>query len=504
MDDQCHIISESGEAKKRFLSQVNKAAPSRKYMCLIYKGVPYRLATESKIGDHDHFCLERIRPANDRFPSKNVAYVTKYGTLYNTKIDSLADRLLAKILMYVPSRERPKLTLVCEQWKRVVMMFRDDDSWFDVKKLELIYWRYDKYLTSDGGYDFVKSQINRCGRYLTKLDLTAYGDSEIMLFIKNSCPNLVTLRLRFTEMKEIILANSFTCLPKLKLLTIIFQSMKPLPLLPIIVLINSLRNVADTLIQLSLLYWIDDLRDIPDFTAVIDDVLHDLNALKTLELAGVKVSDNVINYLKNNKILYVNHTTHLLQYLSTFKTFTDIKILRISDCKITNDTLYSIANTFQNLETLEIYSTWVTDDGVLALSKMNNLQILNFHGQCNYITDSSIILLKNLIKLGLPSSKKITDDSVITVLKNSPKMSVLDVYGTNVTAELVKKAAEISRSRKQRLIFCIESMPDIQQYDSPYFDLHTYQKINGERRLVSVSASDHAFPSNSSGEEPIW
>ncbi|XP_044003512.1 uncharacterized protein LOC122849049 [Aphidius gifuensis] len=408
-------------------------------------------------------------------------------------INDFNDNCLAEIFMYLPACERSKLALVCKKWKNAL-----DKAWYGVKKLELIHWRYDeypnclvKYPTSDGGFCLIKSLLNKCGRYLTTLDLTAYDNCKIVPVINELCPNLVTLRLRFTNMDQVILANAFTRLSKLKSLTIIFQNIKPFLLLPLVALINSLRNVANTLTDLNLLNWLDELKGIPDFTEAFNNVIRDLNALKRFECAGVGMSADIYHYLAANGITCSNHTPHLKNTLSISEPFINIKSLKMMQCPITDDTLYTIANTFKHLELLHINSNLVTDDGVVALSKMYNLQNLFFNGRTK-ITDSSVKLLKNLIKLGLPTSNKITDDSVLTVLENSPKMDVLSVHRANVTAESVKKAAEISRSRKQRLIFCVPSMPDIQQYVSPYFDLREEQMINGKPAPVPVGASAHA------------
>ncbi|XP_044009687.1 F-box/LRR-repeat protein 2-like isoform X1 [Aphidius gifuensis] len=495
MDDQCPIMNKSGEVmKKRSLSELDKGTSSKKYVYIsTAAGLTYRFTTTSDfVRDQDHFFVEKAALGKDAYLAKNTSFVTRCNRISNTKINCVNDKCLAKIFMYLPACERPKLALVCKKWKNVL-----DDSWYDVKKLELIYWQYDespnclaKYSTSDGGYSFLKSLLNKCGRYLTKLDLTAYGNCNIVPVVNELCPNLVKLRLRFTKMDEVLLTNSFTRLSKLKSLTIIHQNKKFLPYLPTVALINSLRNVADTLTDFSFLNWVDELKVSPDFTDLIMDVVRDLKALESLELAGVTCSTVGADYLKDKNISYVNHTTDLLHYLPKSKPFEDMNSLQIVACRIKDNSLYSIANSFKNLKFLKIYSTWVTDDGVLALSKMNNLKILNFHG-CNNITDSSIKLLKNLIKLNLPNSNKITDKSVITVLENSPKMDALDVHGSNVTAELVKKAANISRKRKQRLIFCVALMPDIKRYDSLYFYLHIYKKINGIPTPVPVSARAH-------------
>lgn len=61
-------------------------------------------------------------------------------------------------------------------------------------------------------------------------------------------------------------------------------------------------------------------------------------------------------------------------------------------------------------------------------------------------------MLKNLIKVGLPFSNEITDDTIIQVLENLPKMNALGAYSTNLT---VKKVSEISKKREQHLVFFV-------------------------------------------------
>ncbi|XP_044021212.1 F-box/LRR-repeat protein 12-like [Aphidius gifuensis] len=396
-----------------------------------------------------------LRISSRPFEKENKIYEQHYDHSYakNIIIDCVNDDCLAQIFTHVPICERPKLTLVCKKWKRAL-----DDSWFNVKKIELTHRRPDefpndltKYLTIDGGYSVLESVLSKCGRFLTTLDLTAYGHYNIVPVINDSCPKLVKLCLRITYINNRNLCDTFTRLSKLKILLIIFQ-MKALPLAPIVALMNSLKNVANTLTHLSLTNWVHDVRGCLDFTKLLNDVLRDLKALKSLEVAGLEILHNSFDYFQSDPLM-------------------NITSLIMMGCRTTNETLYTIANTFKHLEVLHIKSEWVTDDGVVAISKMNNLQTLKFFGSHN-ITDSSVKLLEYMINLQLPCSTKITDDSVMKVLENSPKMDELDVSGTNVTAELVKKAAEISRNRKQHLIFRVSFIPDIQQYESPYFEIH--------------------------------
>ncbi|XP_044009405.1 uncharacterized protein LOC122853172 [Aphidius gifuensis] len=291
-------------------------------------------------------------------------------------------------------------------------------------------------------------------------------------------------------MDQAILANTFTRLSKLKSLTIIFQNIKTFQLLSVVALMNSLKNVANTLTDLSLLRWTDEIIPTTDFTKVINDVIRDLTALKSLEVSGIGIASDLYSYLKDNGIFYTNHTLHFVKTLPVSDPFINIKKLKMLECSITDNELYTIANSFKHLLLLQINSRQGTDNGVVALSKMNNLQYVLIDGLTN-ITDSSVKLLKNLITLGLPCSNKVTDDSVLTVLENSPNMNALAVYGVNVTAKLVKKAAAILEKREKRLVLYVLYMPDLQQYESPYLELRFYQKLNG-KTMIHIGTSAYA------------
>ncbi|XP_044020525.1 SCF E3 ubiquitin ligase complex F-box protein grrA-like [Aphidius gifuensis] len=379
--------------------------------------------------------------------------------------------------MHVPACERLKIALVCKKWKRAL-----NDSWFNVKKLELTYWKYHefpkclkKYQTADGKLNFLNSLLDKCGRYLTTLDITAYGHCNIVPVINDCCPNLTKLRLRFIDTNDAMLSNAFTRLSKLKSLTIIFQNMKN-KIIPV-TLINSLKNVADTLMELNLLNFVNHLDDSCDYPKEFNCVIRELKVMKNLEVAGIRVFEDIYKHIIDNKFLFFfNHTNYLIKppYLS--HPLIHIRTLDLNWCYIKNDGLYTIANTIKWLELLEIPCKFITDDGVVALSKMNNLRYIYLNGHSN-ITDSSIKLLKNIVKVCLPRSNKITDASVTKLLENSPNIDYLFLHDTSVTVDFVKKAAEISNNRKQLLTFIISFIPDLKQYTSEYFKIYTIENI---------------------------
>ncbi|XP_044013527.1 uncharacterized protein LOC122855904 isoform X2 [Aphidius gifuensis] len=400
--------------------------------------------------------------------------IEKNISLTQMIMERVNDDCLAEIFMYVPACERLKIALVCKKWKRAL-----DYSWFNVTKLELTYWRYHelpnclkKYQRRDKRLNFLKSLLDKCGRYLTILDLTAYDLCNIVPIINDYCPNLEKLRLRFSFILHgTLLSNAFTRLSKLKSLTIIFENMKN-QIIPE-TLINSLINVAGTLTELYLLHFVNHLDESCRYPKNLRCVIRRLKALKRFEVAGIRGFKDSFKYLKNNEMsFYYNHNEYLKKRPYLGISFINISSLNLTSC-FKDDTLYTIANTMEQLKILAINCTEITDDGVVALSKMNNLQIICLNGHSN-ITDSSIKLLKNILQLSLPRSNKITDVSVTKLLENSPKIEKLLLHFTiSVTANFVKKAAEISSQRKQLLKISIHTLiPDVKRYESPYFKIY--------------------------------
>ncbi|XP_044005010.1 uncharacterized protein LOC122850073 [Aphidius gifuensis] len=215
-------------------------------------------------------------------------------------IDHVNDDCLAEIFMYVPACERPKIALVCKQWKRAL-----DVSWLNVKKLELTHWEYDEYPNYliknypkiDGQFNFLESLLDKCGRYLTELDATAYGHCNIVPVINKCCPNLVKLRIRIKYIDDAILDNAFTGLSKLKVLKIIFQCFpNPGTYIPV-TLINSLLNVADTLTELTLSNWPKCRVDNAKFPEEFISVISKLKTLESIQIGGIRCPESLISHI---------------------------------------------------------------------------------------------------------------------------------------------------------------------------------------------------------------
>ncbi|KAF7992970.1 hypothetical protein HCN44_005751 [Aphidius gifuensis] len=153
-------------------------------------------------------CVKKSKFTNQNSPrafnkKNNKTYYQHYDDdAKNTAIDFVNDDCLAEIFTYLSVCERPKIALVCKKWKQAF-----DHSWQSVKKLELTHWEYNecpsylkKYTELYGQVRFLKLLLDKCGRYLTELDLSAHGYDCIVPIINKSCPNLVKLRLRFKKL----------------------------------------------------------------------------------------------------------------------------------------------------------------------------------------------------------------------------------------------------------------------------------------------------------------
>ncbi|XP_044009893.1 F-box/LRR-repeat protein 12-like isoform X2 [Aphidius gifuensis] len=389
-------------------------------------------------------------------------------------IEHVNNDCLAEIFMYVPAWERPKIALVCKKWKRVL----DDYSWFNVKKLEFTHWEYDEYPhflkgnypTIDGQFNFLQSLLYKCGRYLRELDLSVYDHCNIVPVINEYCPNLEKLQIRIRVYDHVILTNAFTNLSKLKVLKIIFHGcLTGACLFVPQAIIKSLLNVADTLTDLNLSNWAIAMIEIAHFTEEMTNVISQLKVLRQFVMTGLDCHETLYDYVHNSKTIRTicDDSGLIGNKIDDMMPFENIEVLDISDWLITDDGVYMIANTMKQLHRLHVACSWLTDAGIVACTKMNNLKFLDFCG-FNSTTDSSIKLLKNKTHLKLPCSNEISDESAIKVLENSPEMIRYSIGNTGITHKLIEKAAEISRNRKRQLIIWVTLERDMSNTQVEY------------------------------------
>ncbi|XP_044011574.1 uncharacterized protein LOC122854706 isoform X2 [Aphidius gifuensis] len=418
----------------------------------------------------------------------------------NTRIDLVNDDCLAEIFMYLSACERPKIALVCKKWKRAL-----DYAWQNVKKLELIHWEYNecpsylkKYPKINDQVRFLKSLLDKCGRYLTELDLTAHGYCGIVRVINESCPNLVKLRLRFKYIEPEILVNAFSRLSKLKVLKIIFQILDDDGYIPD-TLINSLRSIAGTLTELTLSNWNEEyLYTNLRIPQLFIHIIPELKVLKLIETAGILIDTDLYMHLQHFGISVISHDSELFDHKinDNILPYEKVKTLHLKDFEATDDCLYTIANCMKNLMGLTTKCKRITDTGIVTISKINNLIFLILGGT-SQVTDSSVKLLKNLKYLHLPYSNKITDDSVMKILENSPEIKNFYAVETAITFEFIKKAAKLASIRKKKLDLGISIKPGLKQYESRYLKLTLFnssidivyksKKLNNSKRTKKIT-----------------
>lgn len=400
----------------------------------------------------------------------------KYPCPKNLINNLLIDDCLAEIFKYVPVLERPKIALVCKKWNRVLPR-----SWASVKKLKFTHWRYDDYqnilqtqFPLSGGYFFTESMLYKCGRYLTELDMTANPSCMVMFIINETCPFLIKLRLRIRDMMyKFNFDNVFSHLSKLKILKIIFHDTDPDKHNP--TFFNSLLNIADTLNELSLSTWDLNYPNLIPISTVFCSVIPQLKALRRFELFGFHIPESFMLYLTSAPFeFYYQNAIFGPIGINVISSSSNMYQEFLFQHEVTDDFLYNLANLNPHLVILSALSTFVTDEGIEAILKMNKLRSLQLISYNNHrVTDSSVKLLKNLEYLRLPTSNKITDDSVIKILENSPNLSTMLYIGmTGITSKFVEKAIEFANKRKSSLEIYITTTDDIRttvdSHNSPY------------------------------------
>ncbi|XP_044008872.1 uncharacterized protein LOC122852856 [Aphidius gifuensis] len=181
-------------------------------------------------------------------------------------------------------------------------------------------------------------------------------------------------------------------------------------------------------------------------------VMTQLKALRQFRTSGISHPNSLGVYLNNSKTIRVfsDNSCYISHKIDRKELFEKIEVLNILNWLIPDDIICNIANTMKRLHTLHVSCHWLTNTAIVTCTKMNNLKFINFFGY-NNVTDSSIKLLKNLTHLKVPLSNKITDESIIKVLENSPEMQCFSLKNTGITHKFIEKAAEISKNRKRQL-----------------------------------------------------
>lgn len=138
--------------------------------------------------------------------------------------------------------------------------------------------------------------------------------------------------------------------------------------------------------------------------------------------------------------------------LDPFLDLTNLEALKPGLCNENCDSfLIKICNKLKNLTEFQSHIRRLTDVGVLALTNREKswekIALDNCHGWCQ-ITDNSIKKFKNLQKIFLSNYPKITDDSIIAILNNSPNIEFIHLEKTGITFKTVQHVIDTMRNRK--------------------------------------------------------
>ena len=102
------------------------------------------------------------------------------------------------------------------------------------------------------------------------------------------------------------------------------------------------------------------------------------------------------------------------------------------DLKVNNPELICIANGLRQLQSLDIYGSNITDDGIRALANwLPQLLSLNI-SYCRNISDEGLRALANgcrqLQSLNIASCRNITDEGIIALANGLPQLQSLNIY----------------------------------------------------------------------------
>ncbi|XP_044012254.1 uncharacterized protein LOC122855154 [Aphidius gifuensis] len=299
---------------------------------------------------------------------------------------------------------QPRLEKICNDWKNNFV----DSGFTTYNFLEPI----DKSFEDEE--DDFKYLINLCGCTLTSLNLYYYPVSSVMQLIKSKCPNLNALLLRFKEVESKDFDDVFSNMSHLE--TLIINWPRKNLTFPM-TLIKSLEQVCETLKTLFIL----------------------------CEGERSWLSDRTFTF---DSLVLAPETEALMDVIGNMK---NLKCARISlEYGFTDELFMKLTNNCKNLISLKVRSPNITDKGLIAVNNLKRLEyfsldLMGANIENNFITDRSVQCLfnNNMEELYLPNCIKITNSSVIELVKNLPNLRTLDIRNTKATIEVVEEVAKL-------------------------------------------------------------
>jgi internalin A len=165
--------------------------------------------------------------------------------------------------------------------------------------------------------------------------------------------------------------------------------------------------------------------------------------LRLLSLENTKITDKGLGYLNNFKKLkwlYLDQSDITDDGILHLKGLSELNLLSLKETKITDSGLMALKY-FPKIYELRLRQTKITDAGIVHLKSLPHLEILDL-GETD-ITDEGLKDLDNIINLGdlAIDHTKVTDKG-LTYIKGLTNLRSIFLFNTNVTEKGIKNLQE--------------------------------------------------------------
>ena len=185
--------------------------------------------------------------------------------------------------------------------------------------------------------------------------------------------------------------------------------------------------------------------------------------LKELIIFGIKesTSNELIKCLASSKhleslnIFGQEVSNELFLYIS--ENLLNLKMLNISRCKGISLKGIQLICKLENLEELHFSGCEeISDDSLELFNQLPKLQFLNIKG-LSTVTGSGLTGFVNLKTLDCSHCENLEDNSVISLLRCSPKLELLDIrWCEKITNSVIDVAIEVTKSRRNNITLEID------------------------------------------------
>ncbi|XP_044020470.1 F-box/LRR-repeat protein 7-like [Aphidius gifuensis] len=182
-----------------------------------------------------------------------------------------------------------------------------------------------------------------------------------------------------------------------------------------------------------------------------DNFIVKLNGLNRLDCAGC------INLTHTGIVQFLNNNPDL-EFLDITSIFHMDIIDAANKATKNHSTILAITNNCKKLKFLNIEGCKnITATALMALTSLKNLQELNVN--LINITDNVIVKLKGLNRLDCVGCMKLTENGIITFMKNNPDLENLDIRLINYM-DIIDAVNEATKNRTNGIILKIHTIDD--------------------------------------------